>query len=240
MITPAGSSRDRIVRAAATLLAEGGREAVTTRAVGRAAGVQAPTIYRQFGDMPGLLDAAVSYRLAAYLHAESAGDLTGDPVDDLRRGWDVQVGFGLAEPACHALMYGDPTRTPTAARVAADILHQLVHRVAEAGRLRAGVAEATGMLHAAAGGVTLALIRAAPDRRDPALSTRTREALLASLVTDSVAARAVSAAADPVRHAIALRTALPHLPGDLTPAERALLTEWLDRLTRAPAPDPPR
>jgi hypothetical protein len=34
------------VQAAARLLAEGGREAVSTRAVAAAAGVQAPTIYR--------------------------------------------------------------------------------------------------------------------------------------------------------------------------------------------------
>ncbi|MFY1702475.1 TetR/AcrR family transcriptional regulator [Micromonospora sp. WMMA1923] len=232
MITEVGPARDRIVRAAAALLAEGGREAVTTRAVGRVAGVQAPTIYRQFGDMRGLLDAAASYRFAAYLHAESSGELTGDPVDDLRRGWDVQVGFGLTNPACHALMYGDPQpgRTPTAARVAADILHHLVLRVAEAGRLRTGVPEATGMLHAAACGVTLALIRADPATQDPDLSARTRQALLATLVSDSVAARALPAAADPVRHAVALRAALPQWATALTDAERALLTEWLDRL----------
>src|SRR4051794_36006940 len=53
--------RDRILQAAARLLAEGGREAVSTRAVSRAAGVQAPTIYRQFGDMQGLLDAVASH-----------------------------------------------------------------------------------------------------------------------------------------------------------------------------------
>ncbi|WP_406044464.1 TetR/AcrR family transcriptional regulator [Micromonospora sp. NBC_00898] len=58
------SPRDRIVRAAAALPAEGGREAVTTRAVSRAAGVQAPTIYRQFGNLRGLLDAAASYGFA--------------------------------------------------------------------------------------------------------------------------------------------------------------------------------
>ncbi|MER5333592.1 TetR/AcrR family transcriptional regulator [Micromonospora sp. NPDC002717] len=228
------SPRDRIVRAAAALLAEGGREAVSTRAVSRAAGVQAPTIYRQFGDMRGLLDAAASYGFAAYLHAEASRDLAGDPVDDLRRGWELHVGFGLANPACHALMYGDPRpgETPTAARVAADILRQLVHRVAEAGRLRAGVDEATEMLHAAACGVTLALIRTPPPQRDPALSTRTREAVLAALVTDSPAARATSRAGNPVRHAVALRAALDGLTTDLSPAERALLAEWLDRIVR--------
>ena len=50
------SPRERILRSTMELLARGGREAVTTRAVGNAAGVQSPTIYRQFGDMRGLLD----------------------------------------------------------------------------------------------------------------------------------------------------------------------------------------
>ncbi|MEU4780301.1 TetR/AcrR family transcriptional regulator [Micromonospora sp. NPDC023633] len=231
------SPRDRIVRAAAALLAEGGREAVSTRAVSRAAGVQAPTIYRQFGDMRGLLDAAASYGFAAYLHAQAAGDLAGDPVDDLRRGWDLHVGFGVANPAFHALMYGDPRpgATPTATRVAADILRQLVHRVAEAGRLRTGVDEATEMLHATGCGVTLTLIRTPPPQRDPALSTRTREAVLAALVTDSAAARATSRTDRPIRHAVALRAALDTLATDLTVAERTLLAEWLDRITRTPS-----
>ncbi|MFI7576838.1 TetR/AcrR family transcriptional regulator [Micromonospora sp. NPDC049497] len=230
------SPRDRIVRAAAALLAEGGRDGVTTRAVSRAAGVQAPTIYRQFGDMRGLLDAAASYGFAAYLHAEAGRDLPGDPVDDLRRGWDIRVAFGVANPAFHALMYGDPCpgETPTAARVAVDILRQLVHRVAEAGRLRTGVDDATDMLHAAGCGVTLTLIRTPPQRRDPALSTRTREAVLGALVADSPAARVVDRPGQPLRHAVALRAALPDLAADLTDAERALLTEWLDRLIRAP------
>ncbi|MGC4948582.1 TetR family transcriptional regulator, partial [Streptomyces sp. DT224] len=45
---PAESNRRRIIAAATRLLAEKGREAVSTRAVGAAAGVQAPTIYRLF------------------------------------------------------------------------------------------------------------------------------------------------------------------------------------------------
>ena len=60
-------TRQRIVEAAARLLEEGGREAVSTRAVSAAAGVQAPTIYRIFGDKRGLLDAVASHGLAAYL-----------------------------------------------------------------------------------------------------------------------------------------------------------------------------
>ncbi|WP_091660643.1 TetR/AcrR family transcriptional regulator [Micromonospora auratinigra] len=229
------SPRDRIVRAAAALLADGGRDAVTTRAVSRAAGVQAPTIYRQFGDMRGLLDAAASYGFATYLHAKAAREPAADPVDDLRQGWDMQVEFGVANPACFTLMYGDPRpgAAPTAARVAADILGQLVSRVAEAGRLRVGVDRAATMVHAAACGVTLTLIRTPPPDRDARLSPATREAVLGAVCTDSALARA----REPdraVRHAVALRTALPTLTTDLTPAEQALLTEWLDRIATTP------
>lgn len=223
------------MRAAATLLAEGGRDAVSTRAVSRA-----PTIYRQFGDMRGLLDAAASYGFAAYLHDQAAREPAGDPVDDLRAGWDMQVEFGVANPAFHALMYGDPRPgvQSTAARVAADILRQLVTRVAEAGRLRTGVDRAAAMIHAAGCGVTLTLIQTPEPDREPQLSPTTRDAVLAAVCTDSPLARA-HRPQPAVRHAVALRTALPTLPADLTPAERALLDEWLTRLTDPHPPPPP-
>src|SRR5215211_7870150 len=102
-------TRDRIVRAAAGLLAEGGREAVSTRAVAAAAGVQAPTIYRQFGDMRGLLDEVASYGFSTYLRDKTMREREEDPVEDLRRGWDLHVEFGLANPTFYTLMYGDPT-----------------------------------------------------------------------------------------------------------------------------------
>ncbi|BCL18112.1 TetR/AcrR family transcriptional regulator [Micromonospora sagamiensis] len=231
-------ARDRIVRAAATLLVEGGREAVTTRAVARAAGVQAPTIYRQFGDMRGVLDAAASYHLAAYLGAQAARVPADDPVDDLRRGWDMQVEFGSTHPAVHGLMYGDPRPgpVPTAARVARDILRHLVTRVAEAGRLRTEVDRATDLVHSACCGVTLTLIRTPAGQRDAALSTLTREAVVRAVATDTVAARAPRRVDRPVRHAVALRAVLPEVAADLTAAERELLTEWLDRIVHAAPP----
>jgi AcrR family transcriptional regulator len=41
---------EKVLEAAARLLSSGGVDAVSTRAVAAAAGVQPPTIYRQFGD----------------------------------------------------------------------------------------------------------------------------------------------------------------------------------------------
>src|ERR671921_1165691 len=182
-------TRGRIVRAAAELLAEGGREAVSTRAVATAAGVQAPTIYRQFGDMRGLLDEGASYGFSVYLRDKTTRKRAEDPVEDLRQGWDLHVGFGLANPTFYALMYGDPRPGAelTAAKEAAEILHGLVSRVAEAGRLRVEVERAARMIHAAGSGVTLALIGTEPEDRDPALSEATREAILAAVTTDEIA-----------------------------------------------------
>ncbi|WP_437753552.1 TetR family transcriptional regulator [Sorangium sp. So ce1389] len=63
--------RARIVAAGAELLAEGGRGALTTRAVAAAAGVQAPTIYRLFGDERGLLEAVAERGLAKHIAQNS-------------------------------------------------------------------------------------------------------------------------------------------------------------------------
>ena len=227
-------TRGRIVRAAAGLLVEGGREAVTTRAVAAAAGVQAPTIYRQFGDMQGLLEEVASYGFSRYLRDKTSREVVEDPVEDLRAGWDLHVGFGLENPAFYALMYGDPRpgAGPTAAREAGEILHGLVRRVAEAGRLRVGVERAARMIHASGSGVTLALIGTKPEDRDPALSEATREAILAAVTTDeTVGVDDEGDGNDRVANrAVALKAVLPETT-ELTPGERALLSEWLDKIT---------
>ncbi|MEV0676414.1 TetR family transcriptional regulator [Actinosynnema sp. NPDC050436] len=103
--------------AAAGLLAEGGIDAVSTRAVAAAAGVQAPALYRLFGAKQGLLDAVAAHGFERYLAAKLTSPPGADPVEDLRRGWDVHVGFGLAHPAFYVLMYGvaRPGRRPARA-----------------------------------------------------------------------------------------------------------------------------
>ena len=230
------SPRDRILRAAALLLAEGGREAVSTRGVSTAAGVQPPTIYRQFGDMRGLLDAVVEDGFTRYLRGKVARANTTDPVADLRAGWDIHISFGLANPALYALMYGDPRpgTMPRAAVEAYAILEALVGRVAAAGRLRVGVGRATRLIHAAGVGVVLTLIAVEAAHRDLDVATLTREATLAAITTDTPTGEANT----PVEldraagYAIALKAVLPEASAAFTPAERGLLAEWLNRLSQ--------
>jgi AcrR family transcriptional regulator len=219
--------RERIIAAATALLADGGVDAVSTRAVSTAAGVQPPTIYRLFGDKQGLLDALVAHGFAEYLASKTELPSSGDPVDDLRAGWDLHVGLGLANPALYLLMSERyrPGAIPPAAQRSLDVLGRHIRRIAEAGRLRVPEERAAALVHAAGSGVTLALIGTPAEQRDLELATLAREAVIAAITVDAP----VTAAPEPVAAAVTLRAVLPRTTA-LTEPERGLLREWLDRI----------
>jgi AcrR family transcriptional regulator len=221
-------SRQRIVEAAADLLAHEGREAVTTRAVAAAAGVQAPAIYRLFGDKDGLLDAVAEHGYAAFLAAKHADARPRDPVEDLRAGWDLAVEFGLTNPELYTLMYGEPRRGTNSAafQTGMKILLGRIHRLATSGRLRVDEDLAASLIHATARGAVLTWLSLPDDRRDPALLTTMREAMVSAVTLDKSAVRD----AGPAGAARALRALLPEQT-TLSNAEQHLLGEWLDRLT---------
>jgi AcrR family transcriptional regulator len=235
------------VRAATELLATGGRNAVTTRAVSAAAGVQPPTIYRHFGDMQGLLDVAARETLAVHVREQATRALTNDPVEDLRRGWDLHIAFGLAHPDAFALLYSAPSVAASVSVIheGVEVLQGLVARIAEAGRLRVDVAHATDLLHAAGTGVTLTLSATPPEERDPRLSETMREAILtaitvpASAETPNGETNAAPAAEQVAVHAVALQALITDAPGVLSAAERQLLSDWLDQLATMRSPGAP-
>src|SRR5260370_24562394 len=179
----------RIVRAATKLLAAGGRNALTTRAVSAAAGVQPHTVYRHFGDMQGLLDAVARETLGVHVREQATRALTDDPVEDLRRGWDLHIAFGLAHPDAFALLYSAPSVAASVSVIheGVAVLQGLVARIAEAGRLRVDVAHATDLIHAAGTGVALTLAATPPEERDPRLSEATREAILTAITVPAAA-----------------------------------------------------
>lgn len=220
---------ERLIRAAAGLLAEGGRDAVSTRAVCAAAGVQSPTLYRLFGDKNGLLEAVASHEFESYLSDKAALPRTDDPVEDLRCGWDLHVGFGVTHPACYSLIYGGgrPGVETPAARRASAVLAGMVKRIAEAGRLRVAEERAVHLIHSAGCGMTFTLIAMPEDERDPALSVMARESVIAAVTTDPP--EAAEGDSDPISTTVALRALAPRLSA-LTSAERTLLTEWMDRV----------
>lgn len=218
--------RERIVSASERLLFEGGRTALSTRAICDAAGVQAPTIYRLFGDKDGLLDALTLRKYADHLQLHSRLDHV-DSIAALRAGWEVHVSFGLTHPYLYSLMYGQP-RPGVAVRSAAmadQALADHVRRIAEAGRLAVAEPWATDLLRASLCGITLTLISLPEERRDPALSAAARDATISSITTE------VSAISTPgpVSAAVTLRALLPQTSA-LNSAERGLMINWLDRI----------
>ena len=228
--TTGAKTAQKVLEAAADLLNSGGVEAVSTRAVAAAAGVQPPAIYRQFGDKQGLLEAVTGFVLQSYLHNKRRAVVTDDPVQDLRDSWDLHVDFGLTHPGCYILAYvqPQPSAMPAPARESLEILRQLVARIGERGLLRMSVKRATEVAHGAAVGYVLSQIRVTPEERDPQLSEIVRENTLAAIATVGPRHPAPS---DLPGRAVALREALlSDADGALTRAEKTMMAEWLDRL----------
>ncbi|WP_051827692.1 TetR/AcrR family transcriptional regulator [Streptomyces bicolor] len=220
-------TRQRVVEAAADLLAREGREAVTTRAVAAAAGVQPPVIYRLFGDKDGLLEAVAEHGYATFLAAKHVDAHPQDPVEDLRAGWDLAVEFGLANPELYALMYGEPKRGMTSAafQTGMQILLGRIRRLATGGWLRVDEKLAAALIHATARGAVLTWLSLPEDQRNPALLTAMRESMVTAVTHDKPAVQDTG----PAGAARTLRALLPEQTA-LSSAEQHLLSEWLDRL----------
>ncbi len=227
---PETPARERILEAATRLVAEGGLAGLTTRAVVAAAGVQAPTLYRLFGDKRGLLHALAEEGLAGFVAAKAAAEPHDDPVQDLRAAWDDVITFGLQHPAVFAIMnqVGREGGRSPAARRGLSVLEARVHRIALAGQL--GVAEplAVAMIHAAGTGVVTTLLSTAAAQPDAALSSAVLDAVLAAILTER--ARPRRRVGSVASLAIGLRARLSD-SGDLSPGEHLLLTELLDKLS---------
>jgi len=228
MATETNPTRDRILEATAELLrAAPSAEDVSIRDICDRAGVQPPSVYHHFGDKRRLLDAVVADGFERYAAAALALEPTEDPVADLVRGWHVHVEFGVTHPAFYALMFGagKPGPESPAARELGTRLRTKLERIARAGRLAVPIEQALQIVQAAGIGTTLMVIeRGLP--ADCALSTSLRDATLGAIIedhaspSDPTSARAAGLAAT--------IDATPDLP--LTPAERALLQELLERL----------
>lgn len=227
------SAKHRLLEAAARLLVEKGI-GVSTRAICEAAGVTAPTLYHYFGDRDGLMQAVVAHGFANYLASKRALESTGDPVEDIRRGWTDHNDWGTSNPEFYALMYGlvKPGHHAAAADEAEQLLVEKLEDAARRGLLRVAPAVAARLILAANVGMTLALIRQ-PDADFEGVSERLRESTLASVLDTSGGTR--EATTTPVS-AIALKAALAADPEpSLSSPELQLLDSWLDRLAAAPS-----
>ena len=192
--------------------------------------------------MQGLFEAVARDTLAIYAEKKGVPPTYERPGrGPAASGWDLHIAFGLAHPDAFALLFSAPTAAAykPVIREGVALLQGLVARVAEAGRLRVDVAHATNLIHAAGTGVKLTLAATPAEERDPRLSEtnirgNTRRHHRSRLRRGPERGPDAAPAAERVAvHAVALRALLTEAPSVLSPAERQLLNDWLDRLAIA-------
>jgi AcrR family transcriptional regulator len=222
--------RTRILIAANALIASGGTDAATTRAVAVAAAVQAPTIYRLFGDKRGLLDAAAEHGLAAFVADKALHKSNGDPVEDLRRGWDLNIEFGVANPGLFSIMSSDPhlRKHSPALEAGTKILRRNIDRVALAGRLRVSAERAVALMQSVGVGTVLTLLGQSSETRDRGLSVAARDAVIAAITGESTAGFEAGVHTS----ATTLRASLDEV-SVLSKGEQHLLDELLTRIANS-------
>lgn len=102
-----GDLRQALLSAAVELLRTGGPEALTLRAVARAAGVSHTAPYRHFRDRSALVAAVAADGFERLGVAISAAVARGRPgVDAFERGLTAYVAFAHAHPAEYRVMFG--------------------------------------------------------------------------------------------------------------------------------------
>ena len=221
-----------ILEAAAQLLQAEGQNSLTTRRVAAAAGTQAPTIYRLFGDKEGLLTAVSQHVLANYLASKSeASTVEGesadsDPVSDLTAAFFLHVDFGVANPHVFALMTSLGGES-TVDAVGREVLRARVRRVAAAGKLRVSEERAVQMISAAGNGAILITLGTPVARRDLDLARAMFDAV-ADAILIPPEHRSGEENSGAISAAVSLAAVLPELKS-LTSAERGLMNEWLGR-----------
>lgn len=198
---------------------------LSLRAVCAEAGVKMPTLYHFFGSKQGLLEAVIERGFDLYLEAKATTESTGDPIRDLRAGWDAHVAFGLENPGFYTLMYGTvrPGYSPPAQARPSEVLVSITQQAAEQGRLVVAPDQAAAHILVSNIGVTLRQIVLA--REDRELSVAVREGVLAAITGTAGPGRESERGADLVEFA----AAHPEVLGD---AETRLFVDWAQRLSR--------
>jgi AcrR family transcriptional regulator len=157
-------------------------EDFSLRAVCDAVGVKMPTLYHFFGSKQGLIDAVIEHGFDLYLGQKSSMESSGDPIQDIRAGWDAHVAFGLNNPGFYTLMYGKvrPGYSPEAQSRPSEILRALTARGSRTGHgFVVPPEQAAAHILVTNIGVTLRqIILAAPD---PALSQTVREGAISAI-----------------------------------------------------------
>lgn len=221
--------RTRLLDAAEDQLVASPDGDIATRAVCEAVGVTQPVLYRLFGDKRGLLDALAARGLTRYAERKARLETTGDPVADLRAGWDDHAAFAREHPALYRLVFAPrPWADPAPRQGVLDLLLATLRRCAAAGALATAPETAAALILSANVGLALNAMAQPGAFGDPALSAAMRETVLGQVLVAGRPPVTTPTLADAAHRLDAQLTLTP--PAALAPEEQALLRVWLARL----------
>jgi len=183
------ATRRTILAAAEELLARGGAEELSIRALCMRAGVTPPTIYHHFGDKGALVERVVDDCFGEFDRALERRRAPRDPVEAARWAFDRYVEYGLTHPTHYRLMFQRAAVRPTPGGIASyDRLRRGMRTIDEAGRLVVPVEHAAAAFWAAAHGVT-SLVVAGVLAPDAPSVTLVRDGILARLTQGAATRR---------------------------------------------------
>jgi AcrR family transcriptional regulator len=130
--------RTEILFTSRRILEQTGREdALTLRAIARAAGISAPAIYGHFENREQIIETVIGTAFTEFAD-EMRGAMAGikEPVARLRAGCRAYLRYGTERPATYRLLFtrDQPSKLPSVAAAAADIFQLLVDTIAECAR----------------------------------------------------------------------------------------------------------
>jgi len=231
----ARSIRDIILDATSELLAESSAGTVSTRAICERAGIQAPTLYRQFGDKDALIAQVVDRAFQLYLDSKRDRVVNPDPQQTLRNGWDSHVAWALANPSFYRVIYSSGAHRPAGVDDAHNILLGDLEACAAAGGLKVAPPIAAQMIMSATVGMAMMLISRPDQYPDRAISARLRDSVYGAVFSDTIPTTDAAEAAPGMAAAAVTLASL--VSGSetvaLTVAEKALAIEWLGRIAES-------
>lgn len=230
-----GDTRKALLEAAARLISASPGQDIPLRAICDEVGVKLPTLYHFFGSKEGLLDAVIERGFDLYIGVKQSHESSGDPIQDIRDGWNAHVAFGLANPGFYVLMYGQvtPGRRPAAQQRPTSILVGLTRAADAQGRLVVDSEQAADHILAANVGVTLHLITSG--QSGLGLSTAMCEATIAGITGEHNASRDITKERDSLQQrASHLLRAFERSSSPLDRPETVLLKKWLHTIGSDP------
>ena len=179
-----------LLRAALTLLAEDGVEALSLREVARRAGVSAMAPYRHYADKNALIAAVAAHGFGALGNALRAADQSAAPGEALVAQAVAYVRYALANPMLFRLMFGakrpdampdvlpDPALEPVASATYAVLSYRVASETPAEGDREARTIGCWSLVHGLASLFLDGEIRPRLDATDDAITRRVATAML--------------------------------------------------------------